>query len=55
MIYGDTEMLSSEQYQRPYQYLSRLTDHTVTLDRYSYTQMLGNNADFHELLHIVIR
>jgi len=54
-IYGDAEILSCEQYQRPYQYLSRLSDHTVTLDQYSYMEILGKGADFHELLHIVIR
>ncbi|XP_065899490.1 E3 ubiquitin-protein ligase rnf213-alpha-like isoform X3 [Dysidea avara] len=53
MIYQDNKELSSKQYQRPFQYLLQLSDHSATLDTYSYSQ--PKNVDCQQFFNTVLR
>lgn len=53
-FYCDTNEISSDQYQRPYQYLMRLSNPTDVLDTYTFTNSnLSTNVD--SFLSVVLR
>jgi len=53
IIYEDDAEISSEQFQRPYQYLIQLSDHPATLDTYSYSQ--PKKIDIQQFFGTVLR
>ena len=53
-FYCDLNEVLSEQYQRPYQYLVRLSDSAILLDTYTFTKSDINN-DVKKFLNVVLR
>ena len=53
-FYCDTNEILSEQYQRPYQYLVRLSDPTALLDTYTFTKFDISN-DVKRFFSVVLR
>ena len=53
-FYCDSNEILSEQYQRPYQYLVRLSNSSISLDTYTFTKLDINN-DVKKFLNVVLR
>ena len=53
MVYEDNAEISSEQFQRPYQYLIQLSDHPASLDTYSYLE--SKKIDMQQFFGTVLR
>ena len=53
-FFCDTNEILCEQYQRPYQYLVRLSDPTAILDTYTFTKS-NLNKDMKNFLYVVLK
>ena len=54
MFYCDEKEILSDQYQRPYQYLVRLSDPTAVLDAYKFSKSHRIN-DMKSFLYVVLK